>query len=143
MHLPYKGVAPALPDLVSGQVDVGFFAQSSVEGLIKQGRLKVLGVSSAARIPTLPDIAPIAAAVPGFSLESWYVVIGPAGLPPAVTKRLNAEINTIVASDGFKAFLTQEGTIPRSMSPAQAREFMDAEYLKHGSIVRSTGATNQ
>ncbi|MDM0037517.1 tripartite tricarboxylate transporter substrate binding protein [Variovorax sp. J22G21] len=142
-HVPYKGVAPALPDVVSGQVDVGFFGQSSVEGLIKQGRLKVLGVTSTARIPQLPNVAPIAAVVPGFSFEGWYAVIGPAGLPPAVMKRLNAEVNTIVASDGFKVLLAQDGTVPRTMSLAQTRDFVDAEYLKHGNIVRSTGATNQ
>lgn len=140
LHVPYKGVAPELPDLVAGNIDVAFFAWSSVEGLVKQGRLKAIGVSGPRRLADLPGVAPIGDTLPGFSLESWLALIGPAGLPAEVVERLNREVNAILKSDGFAALLTRDGIVARTSTPAETRQFVESEYVKHGRLVVSSGA---
>jgi len=141
LHVPYKGVAPVLPDLVAGNVDVAFFAWSSVEGMVKAGRLKAIGVSGTRRLADLPNVAPIGETLPGFNLESWVVVIGPAGLPAEVVERVNREVNAIVRSEPFTAFLTKDGMLPRTGTPAETKQFVESEYVKHGKLVKASGAT--
>jgi len=141
LHVPYKGVAPELPDLVAGNIDVAFFAWSSVEGLVKQGRLKAIGVSGPKRLADLPGVAPIGDALPGFNLESWLVLIGPAGLPAEVVERLNREVNAILKSDSFASLLAKDGIVTRISTPAETRQFVESEYVKHGKLVKASGAT--
>lgn len=139
-HVPYKGVGPAIPDLVSGAIDVGFFSYASVEGLVKQGRLKVLGVSSAKRMPNLPDAPAIAEQFPGCVLEAWYAVIGPKGIPKDIVHKLNEAITAIVQSDAFKGQIAAEGAAPAPMAPDALGAFMRSEFTKHGSLVSRSGA---
>jgi tripartite-type tricarboxylate transporter receptor subunit TctC len=120
-HIPYKGVAPALPDLVSGTVDVGFFALPSVESLIKAGRLKAIGVSTLKGLHALPGVPPVNDTIPGYELESWVAVVAPSGLPPEVATRLAREIEKITASDAFKAFLETQGNLQKPMAAPSCR----------------------
>ena len=101
-HVPYKGGAPAEIDVISGQVTFMFGAFSSSMAQAKSGRLKVLGVSSRKRMTMAPDVPTIAETLPGFEVVSWYGVLGPAGMPPAIVSRLNAEINKILGSAEMK-----------------------------------------
>lgn len=142
-HVPYKGVAPVIPDLVSGAVDVAFFSYASVEGLVKQGRLKVLAVSSAKRQPNLPDVPAIAETFPDCVLEAWYAVIGPKGMPTDVLQKLNDSISTIVQSESFRGQIAGEGATPASMRPDALMEFMKSEFTKHGALVSRSGAVIQ
>lgn len=142
-HVPYKGVAPVIPDLVSGTVDVAFFSYASVEGLVKQGRLKVLAVSSAKRMPNLPNVQTLDEIFPGCVLEAWYAVIGPKGMPPEIVQKLNETITTIVQSESFKSQIAAEGAMPAPMKPDALMEFMKSEYTKHGALVSRSGAVIQ
>jgi len=142
-HVPYKGAGPVVPDLVSGIVDVAFFSYASVEGLVKEGRLKVLGVSSAKRLPNLPNVPAIAETFPGCVLEAWYAVIGPKGMPAEVVQKLNETISTIVQSESFKSQIAAEGAVPAPMRPDALMQFMKSEFTKHGSLVSRSGAVIQ
>jgi tripartite-type tricarboxylate transporter receptor subunit TctC len=101
-HVPYKGGAPAEIDLIAGQVTFMFGAFSSSMAQAEKGRLKVLGVSSRKRMAKAPNVPAIAETLPGFEVESWYGVLGPAGLSPVITARLNAEINRILGSEDMR-----------------------------------------
>ncbi|MDF2462890.1 MAG: tripartite tricarboxylate transporter substrate binding protein [Ramlibacter sp.] len=142
-HVPYKGAGPVVPDLVSGIVDVAFFSYASVEGLVKEGRLKVLGVSSAKRLPNLPNVSAIAETFPGCVLEAWYAVIGPKGMPTEIVHKLNEAISTIVQSETFKSQIAAEGAMPAPMKPDALMQFMKSEFTKHGSLVSRSGAVIQ
>lgn len=142
-HVPYKGAGPVVPDLVSGNIDVAFFSYASVEGLVKQGRLKVLGVSSAKRMPSLPEVPAIAESFPGCVLEAWYAVIGPKGMPKEIVQQLNETITTIVQSNSFKGQIAAEGAVPAAMAPEALMAFMRTEFTKHGSLVSRSGAVIQ
>jgi tripartite-type tricarboxylate transporter receptor subunit TctC len=142
-HVPYKGAGPVVPDLVSGIVDVAFFSYATVEGLVKDGRLKVLGVSSAKRLPNLPKVQAIAETFPGCVLEAWYAVVGPKGMPSEIVQKLNETISAIVQSESFKSQIAAEGAMPAPMKPDALMEFMKSEFTKHGSLVSRSGAVIQ
>ncbi|WP_309683412.1 tripartite tricarboxylate transporter substrate binding protein [Polaromonas sp.] len=142
-HVPYKGAGPVVPDLVSGIVDVAFFSYASVEGLVKQGRLKVLGVSSAKRVPELPDVPALAETFPGCVLDAWYAVVGPKGMPNAVVQKLNKAITATIESDAFRGQIRAEGAVPLPMSPDALQQFLRDEYAKHGELVSRSGAVIQ
>lgn len=143
MHVPYKGVAPVIPDLLTGVVDVAFFSYASVEGLVKEGKLKVLGVSSAKRMPSLPKVAAIAETIPGCVLEAWYAVIGPKGMPTEIVQKLNETLSTIVQSESFKNQIAAEGAMPAPMKPDALMELMKSEFTKMGTLVARSGAVIQ
>jgi tripartite-type tricarboxylate transporter receptor subunit TctC len=143
LHVPYKGAGPVVPDLVSGVIDVAFFSYASVEGLVKQGRLKVLAVASAKRSPSLPNVPTLAETIPGCILDAWYAVIGPKGMPRDVVRKLNESINAILHGDTFQTQIAPEGAVVAPMEPEALKAFMAAEYVKHGSLVARSGATIQ
>lgn len=143
LHIPYKGVAPVIPDLVSGVVDVAFFSYASVEGLVKQGRLKVLAVSSAKRTPSLPSVPTLAETIPGCILDAWYAVIGPKDMPRDVVRKLNESITAVLQGDTFKAQIAPEGAMVAPMEPEALKAFMAADYAKLGALVVRSGAVIQ
>jgi tripartite-type tricarboxylate transporter receptor subunit TctC len=143
LHVPYKGVAPVLPDLVSGVVDVAFMSYAAVEGLVQQGRLKVLAVSSARRAPALPNVPTLSETIPGCVLEAWYAVIGPKGMPPEVVGKLNEVINTTLQSPAFQKQIAAEGAMVAPMTPDQFKAFIASEYVKHGDLVGRSGVVIQ
>ena len=125
LHVPYKGGAPAEFDLISGQVTFMFGAFSSSMAQAEKGRLRVLGVSSKKRMATAPDVPTIAETIPGFEVVSWYGVLGPPGMPAAITSRLNAEINKILGSaDMSKRFAAMD----LEATPGSAEQF--GEYIR-------------
>ncbi|MBV5291434.1 MAG: tripartite tricarboxylate transporter substrate binding protein [Curvibacter lanceolatus] len=140
LHIPYKGVAPIIPDLVSGVVDVAFLSYAAVEGLVKQGRLKVLAVSSAQRITSLPDIPTVAETIPGCVLNAWYAVIGPKGMPGELVRKLNDAISAVLRMDAFQNQIAAEGATVMPMSPDALKSFLASEYAKHGALVARSGA---
>jgi tripartite-type tricarboxylate transporter receptor subunit TctC len=142
-HIPYKGVGPVLPDLVSGVVDVAFFSYASVEGLVKQGRLKVLGVASAKRMAELPEVPALAETFPDCVLDAWYAVIGPKGMPAATVQKLNRAVTAAIESEAFRGQIRAEGAAPLPMKPDALQRFLDEEYAKHGALVSRSGAVIQ
>jgi tripartite-type tricarboxylate transporter receptor subunit TctC len=139
-HVPYNGTAPAVVDIVAGRVALMFAAAAPSLPLIKEGNLKVLGVSSAERLAEAPDIPPIADAVPGFDVSNWSIILAPAGTPPDIVNRLHGELKAVVASPDVRAQLAKIGMIPiDSPSPEALRSFIDTEVARWGKIVQQAG----
>lgn len=118
MHVPYKGAANAVLDLAAGQIQVMLSSYSTLAPLVKAGKVKPLAVTSKQSHPAFADLPPLAAAVPGYSIDIWVGVFAPAGTPSALVDRLNREINEISASPDLATILEPEGTVPAAMSPA-------------------------
>ncbi len=140
-HIPYKGSAPAVTDLVGGQIPVMFDPVQSVQSHIKSGRLRALAISSRSRSPLLPDVPTIAeAGLRDFEAEAWWAVFAPAKLPAREAGLLRREIEKVVRSDAFREKLGNQGVTPAAPLPVSFEEFNRAELAKWGKAVRDSGA---
>ncbi|MGA0025254.1 MAG: tripartite tricarboxylate transporter substrate binding protein [Burkholderiales bacterium] len=140
-HVPYKGSTAAHPDLIAGRVNVMFDTVIATMPHIKANRLKPLGVTSKKPSAELPGVPPIAEAVPGYESTSWGVVMGPAGIPPAVVKALNQATVEIIAMPDIRERLSRLGSVPVANSPEEARKFIRAEIEKWKKVVKAAGIT--
>ena len=141
VHVPYKGGAAGIADLIAGQVQLMLESTNSITPHVKAGRVRGLGVTGPKRSPALPDIPTIAeAGVPGYEATTWTGIVGPAGLPKPIIARLNAELNKVVASPGFREKVAPIGSEPAGGTPEQFRDFIRTEHAKWGDIVRRAGA---
>jgi tripartite-type tricarboxylate transporter receptor subunit TctC len=134
----YRGSGPALPDLISGRVQVMFDVVISSLAHIKAGELRPLGVTSANRLATLPDVPPIGDSVPGYDASSWDGIGAPVNTPPEIIAILNKEVNAALADPAFKARLTDLGAEPFfAGSPADFRQFVVEYSEKWGKLIRT------
>lgn len=141
-HVPYRGLGPALNDLVAGRVDVTLGGAPTVVPLVKQGLLKALAVSSAERVGSLPDVPTVAETVsPGFNVVPWYGIAAPANTPAPVILRLNTEINASLNSQAVKDRLEQEGAVPAPMSPEQFATLIGSELQRWAKLISEAGVT--
>jgi tripartite-type tricarboxylate transporter receptor subunit TctC len=138
-HVPYRGSAPALTDLVAGQVQVMFDAMISTLPLIQSGKLRALSVTTAGRSDALANVPTIAETVPGYEAIIWYGVGAPQATPPDVIRKLNHEINAALASDKIKARLAELGSSPIVASPEEFGAFVRSETEKWEKVVRLSG----
>lgn len=140
VHVPYTGGAQATTGTVSGQVQVYFSSMASAIPLIKDGRLRALGVTSSKRTAAAPDVPTIAeAGVPGYELLVWFAVVAPDGTPRAAVARLNAEIaKAVAAPDARKRFLDL-ATDPAASTPAELGAFIRSELAKWGKLIKQLG----
>jgi tripartite-type tricarboxylate transporter receptor subunit TctC len=140
VHVPYKGLAPAITDLLGGRVQVLFADVGLVASHVKGGTLRGLAVTSAQRSPALPDLPTmIEAGVPGYTAGSWYAVLAPAGTPASVVDRVNAELSKLVASADIRAQFEKQGLTPGGGKPADFGRLMRDDYDKWGKLIRETG----
>ena len=141
LHVPYKGNAPALTDVVAGHVALMFSDPVVALPQIRAAKLRALGVSSAARLPTAPEIPPLAeAGVPGFDTAGWGMVVAPAGTPPGVVTRLHFELNGVLAAPELRRQIVELGMVPApNRSPEQLQDFINAEMLRWGKVVQQAG----
>ena len=137
LHVPYRGSAPALADLLGGQVQVMFDAMPSSIGHIRAGRLRPLAVTTAARSEALPDIPSLGDVVPGYEASSWYGIGAPRGTPADVIDRLNSGINAGLADPGIKARLADLGGTALPGSPADLGRLIAGETEKWGKVIRA------
>ncbi len=139
-HIPYNGTSPAVVDIVAGRVSLMFAAAAPSLPLIKDGSLKVLGVSSAERLAEAPDIPPIADAVPGFDVSNWSIILAPAGTPREIVNRLHGELKAVMAMPDVQAQLAKIGMIPIvSPTPEELESFVSSEVTRWGQIVQQAG----
>jgi tripartite-type tricarboxylate transporter receptor subunit TctC len=138
-HIPYKGGAPALVDLLSGMVPISFQTYTSMIGHLKAGKLRALGVTTARRSPVLPQVPAIAEVVPGYQSEVWYLVAAPAGTPRDVVTRLNNEFVKALAAPAIRQQFEGDGIVAIGNTPAEAREFVRAEIAKWARVVKTSG----
>jgi tripartite-type tricarboxylate transporter receptor subunit TctC len=140
-HVPYKGSGPAMQDLVSGQVKVSFAGIPNVLSHVKAGRLKLLAVSTAKRWPELPDVPTAAeAGVPGYEATLWLNLAAPAGTPPELLQRLNAETTKALQDPELQQSFRRAGVEATVMPQQEIDGFVRAEYEKWGKVVKATGA---
>jgi len=140
-NVPYKGSAPMVLDLVGGQVDVGVDNIPSSLQLIRTGKLRALAVTSEQRTPLLPDVPTMAqAGVPGVVAAAWHGVLAPAGTPPEIVNRLNAEIVKILRSPETVAKLAGLGLDPVGSDPKTFADFIASENVKWAKVVKASGA---
>ncbi len=140
-HVPYKGSAPALQDLVGGQVQLMFDNLPSSLALIKAGKLKALAVTSLTRAAALPDVPTVAeSGLPGFEASSWFGLLAPAGTPPPIVVTLNADVAKWLATPEAREKLLAQGANAAGGSPADFARHIAAETAKWQKVVRESGA---
>jgi tripartite-type tricarboxylate transporter receptor subunit TctC len=141
LNVPYKGTAPALADVVGGQIDVMFISLVTGAEHVRAGTLRAYGVTSVQRLPAFPNVPAIGETVPGFESTAWFGVFGPAKLPPAITEKLNAVIVSALADPNLRARLQTEGATPVGDTPAAFAAFVREDIARWAPIVKASGAT--
>jgi tripartite-type tricarboxylate transporter receptor subunit TctC len=143
VHVPYRGLAPAITDLLGGQVQVLFGALSSSIEYIRAGKLRALAVTTAARAEVLPDVPTMGEFLPGYEASQWYGIGAPKNTPNEIVDKLNKEINAGLADPKIKARLADLGGTPLVGSPAAFGKLIADETEKWGKVVKFTGAKPQ
>jgi tripartite-type tricarboxylate transporter receptor subunit TctC len=140
-HVPYKGTAPSLTGLASGEVDFSFSNIPAAQPLMGPGRIRALAITSAKRSPLLPDLPTmIEGGLPGFITQTWYGVLAPAGTPGPVINALNAVIVKAVQKEDFRARLAQLGADPIAEPPEYFRKMLAEEIERWGKVVKASKA---
>jgi tripartite-type tricarboxylate transporter receptor subunit TctC len=141
LHVPYRGSAPALTDLIAGHVQVMFDAMPASLPLIRSGALRALAVTTSARSSTLPDLATAAETVPGYETSSWYGIGAPKDTPSEIIERLNREIAAGLENPTTKGRLAEANAEPMSLTSVQFGKHIAAETEKWAKVVRAVGIT--
>jgi tripartite-type tricarboxylate transporter receptor subunit TctC len=139
-HVPYRGAAPALQDLVPGRVDSFFNNIAPIIPLMQQGQLRALAVTSAKRTPAAPDLPTLAeAALPGFDVSGWYALFVPAKTPPAIVQKMHADTVAALADPAIRGRLEQLGLFVVGSTPEQLGQFLKSEMDKWGPVIKQAG----
>jgi tripartite-type tricarboxylate transporter receptor subunit TctC len=136
-HIPYKGSAPGLADLIPGNVQLFFDSIPSSVPYVKSGRLKGIGVASTQRSPALPDLPALNESLKGFEADSWFGFMAPAGTPRDIVARFNAEVQKSLSSPELKEKLLAQGGFTHGGTPEQMGELIRADLSKWGKVVRT------
>ena len=141
IHVPYKGSAPMVTDLLGGHVQVAFDNVPNVIQQVKAGKLRALAVTSAGRDTSVPDLQTVAeAGVPGYEVGVWFGMVAPAATPPDVLAKLNAELNKILAMPDVKQKFADQGVNPVGGTPERFSEHLRTQIEKWGKVVKESGA---
>lgn len=139
-HVPYKGGGPALIDVMAGHVQLVFSPPQTGLPHVKAGRVRAIGMTSAKRIPTEPDIPAFAETVPGYEATNWHALIGPKGVPPAVVERINSEVRKILAQGDVEKTLHTSGVFPDGGgTPRQLSELIRKDFEQWRKVVAQAG----
>jgi len=141
VHVPYKGSAPALNDLVGGHIQMMFCDVPPAMSLIQAGKIRALGVTTKQRVPAVPDIPPLAdVGVPGYDTASWHTVTTTGGVPKPIVDRLAGHIREIMGDASLTDALVKDGTIPQlSPSPEEMKRFVENETVRWGKVIEQAG----
>jgi tripartite-type tricarboxylate transporter receptor subunit TctC len=139
VHVPYRGQGPALSDLLGGQVQILFAAAPGTAEYVKTGKLRALAVTTAARMPDLPEVPTVADTVAGYEASQWYGFAAPKNTPAEIVDKLNKEINAAIADPGMKAKLAAIGGDPMPGPAADFGRLIADETEKWGKVVRAGG----
>jgi tripartite-type tricarboxylate transporter receptor subunit TctC len=142
LHVPYRGVAPAITDVIGGQVDAAFSSVPSVLQMIRAGNVRALAVSSARRIAAAPEIPTIAeSALPGFDVNPWWGILAPAGTDMAIVRKINTDVADILRTKEMIDFLATQGAEPLITSPEEFLGILRADLVKWAKVVKDAGVT--
>jgi tripartite-type tricarboxylate transporter receptor subunit TctC len=140
VNIPYRGTAPAVQDVLAGQVELMFAAVGNVQQHIRAGKLKALGVTSAQRLPSLPDVPAIADTLPGFESSAWFGLFGPAKLPPDLLHTWSDAARAAVQSPDVRRRIEAEGATPVGNSPQEFARFVVTDIARWREVVKFSGA---
>jgi len=142
VHVPYKGSAPAVSDLLGGQISIMFDNLPSVIPHVRGGKLRAIAISTAKRSADLPDVPTIAeAGVPGYEATSWFGLFAPAATPAPVLAKISTALGKVLANAEVKKKIDDQGGEPANETPAQFADFIQKESLKWGKVVKESGAS--
>lgn len=139
-HVPYKGSSGARTDIVGGQVDVMFDAETTMANMSRDGKVRALGGTGLSRSANLQDLPTVAETVPKFEATIWLGLMAPKGTPADVVSKLNAEVRKIVNNPDVKAAWAKQGAVPMSMNVAEFDQYLNADIAKWSNIVKVSGA---
>ncbi|WP_151633322.1 tripartite tricarboxylate transporter substrate binding protein [Noviherbaspirillum aerium] len=140
-HIPYKGSAPAVTDLLGGRVQAMFDNAPSALPNIQNGKLRALAITGPKRSETLPDLPTmVEAGLPGYEVTSWFALVAPANTPPEIISRLNEEVNKALKVPELRASLAKLGADPSGTTPEQLRKFVSSETARWAKVVKTSGA---
>jgi tripartite-type tricarboxylate transporter receptor subunit TctC len=139
VHVPYKGTAPAMTDLLAGRVQFMFTSMPTVLAHVKGGKLKLLATGGTKRSPAIGDTPPLAETLPGFELVTWYGIFGPARTPAEIVSRLNAEIGKALADTGVRQRLGAQGLETTPMTPQELRQYTERDLDRWTRLVQRAG----
>lgn len=140
MHVPYKGVPPALTDLLAGRIQLMFSTMAPAMPLVRSGRIRALAVSSAKRSPAVPDVPAMSETLPGFAADSWQGVLAPAGTPARIIDKLNTAIVNSMRVPDVHQRLVDLGFNPVGSTPEEFATFIKSEMVKWAKVVKAAGA---
>ena len=141
VHVPYRGIAPAMNDLVSGQIQAAVPTLPSALPFVSQGSARALVVTSAKRAEAAPDIPTLAeSGAPGFDVDPWFGLLGPAGIPAGVVTKINADVGKVLAEPEVGVLFKQQGATPLITSPEQFRAMLKSDVEKWAKVVKASGA---
>jgi tripartite-type tricarboxylate transporter receptor subunit TctC len=137
-HVPYRGASPAYTDVIAGRVDCTFAVMASALPLIKSGQLRALGVTTATRVPAVPEVATIAeAGVPGYDTSSWFAFFVPAKTPPEIIRKMHSDTVTVLAEPQIKAKLDQLGVVVVGSTPEELGAHFKSEMEKWAPVIKA------
>ena len=140
LHVPYKGIALAMTAILAGDIQITYATPISAYQHLKSGRLKALAVASASRYPTLADVPTAAeAGIPGFDVEFWYGLLGPAGMPASLVDRIQRDVAAIVTAPQMKESLLAQGCIAIGSKPGELNTLIAREYERWAQVVKTAG----
>ena len=137
VHVPYKGTAPAMTDLIAGRVQLAWSSIPTVLTHVQAGRLKMLGIGGTRRSPALPDIPTIADTLPGFELATWYAIFAPTGTPAAIISRLNAETAKVLRDADLVKRFSEQGLEPTVMTPAELKRYTENDVNRWARLIKA------
>ena len=139
-HIPYKGTGPMLQDLVGGQVEMGVVALPAVQGHLRSGALRAIGITGRQRAPAANDIPTVAEqGLPNYDVEGWFAVVGPAKLPAAEVNRIHGAFVAAFAMPEVQEAMTKQGNVIKPTSPQEAAQMFRAELAKYAKVVKAAG----
>jgi tripartite-type tricarboxylate transporter receptor subunit TctC len=141
VHVPYKGMGPAVTDLMGGQVQVLIASGPSLLPQVRGGKVRAIGITSAKPNPIAPELAPMATAVPGYEFELWWGLLAPAGTPPAIVEQLNAAVNKAITSPAMKEFFLKEGADAMPSSSADFAKVIAADVGRWQKLAKQQSIT--
>lgn len=140
VNIPYRGTAPAIQDVLAGQVELMFAAVGNAQAQIRAGRLKALGVTSATRLAAFPDVPAIAEVLPGYESSAWFGLFAPGHMDPALARKLSDAARKAIASPEVRRRLETEGYVPVGNSPEDFSRFVQGEITRWAKVVKFAGA---
>jgi len=140
VNIPYRGTAPAVQDVLAGQVELMFAAVGNAQAHIKAGKLRALGVTSPKRLPAFPDVPAIGETLPGYESSAWFGLFAPGRMNPELAKRLSDAARVAIQSPEVKRRIEMEGAVPAGNSPQEFAKFVESEIVRWRTVVQYSGA---